>query len=92
MFEQLLARLALKLDSAAIPYMIIGGQAVLLYGEPRLTKDIDVALGATFERLPEVLTLVGEMDLVPLVDPEVFTRKTMVLPCQDPATDIRVDL
>ncbi len=92
MFEQLLARLALKLDSASIPYMIIGGQAVLLYGEPRLTKDIDVTLGATLERLAEVLTLVSEMELVPLVDPEAFTRETMVLPCQDPATDIRVDL
>ncbi|MFV2044885.1 MAG: nucleotidyltransferase, partial [Anaerolineales bacterium] len=59
---------------------------------PRLTKDIDVTLGATLERLAEVLTLVGEMELVPLVDPEVFTRETMVLPCQDPATEIRVDL
>ena len=25
--------------------MIIGGQAVLLYGEPRLTRDIDITLG-----------------------------------------------
>jgi hypothetical protein len=33
--------------------MVIGGQAVLLYGEPRLTKDIDIkefdlALGTNF--------------------------------------------
>ncbi len=27
--------------------MIIGGQAVLLYGEPRLTRDIDIALEST---------------------------------------------
>ena len=45
MFERLLSRLAAALDSAKIPYMIIGGQAVLLYGEPRLTKDIDITLG-----------------------------------------------
>lgn len=25
--------------------MIIGGQAVMVYGEPRLTKDIDITLG-----------------------------------------------
>ncbi len=37
MFTQLLERLATALDLAEIPYMIIGGQAVLLYGEPRLT-------------------------------------------------------
>ncbi len=26
--------------------MLIGGQAVLLHGQPRLTEDIDVTLGA----------------------------------------------
>jgi hypothetical protein len=41
MFEELLARLGSALDKHSIPYMIIGGQAVLLYGEPRLTRDID---------------------------------------------------
>ncbi len=30
---------------AAIPYMVIGEQAVLLYGEPHLTKDIDITVG-----------------------------------------------
>jgi len=29
--------------------MVIGGQAVLLYGEPRLTKDIDITLGDSGE-------------------------------------------
>jgi hypothetical protein len=46
MFETLLERIALALEQAAVPYMVIGGQAVLLHGEPRLTKDIDVTLGA----------------------------------------------
>ena len=32
MFERLLERIAKVLDAAAIPYMVIGGQAVLLYG------------------------------------------------------------
>jgi hypothetical protein len=35
--------------------MIIGGQAALLYGEPRLTKDIDITLGAGLERRPEIV-------------------------------------
>ena len=38
MFETLLARLAGALSAAGIPYMVIGGQAVLLYGAPRLTE------------------------------------------------------
>jgi hypothetical protein len=72
--------------------MVIGGQAVLLYGEPRLTKDIDITLGADLTRLQDVLSAVREMRLTPLVDPETFTGETMVLPCADPETGIRVDL
>lgn len=91
MFTRLLERVALVLDEARMPYMVIGGQAVLLYGEPRLTKDIDITLGVGLDRLPEVLDLVQKMGLRPLVDPETFTRQTMVLPCSDPETSIRVD-
>jgi len=35
MFEKLLEKLAIIFSKNHIPYMIIGGQAVLLYGEPR---------------------------------------------------------
>jgi predicted nucleotidyltransferase len=92
MFEAILTRIAQQLEGAGLPYMVIGGQAVLLYGEPRLTKDIDVTLGATLDRLPEVLKLADAMGLEPLVDPERFTRDTMVLPCRDSGTEVRVDL
>jgi hypothetical protein len=54
MFGPLLERIAIALDGAGIPYMIIGGQAVLLYGEPRLTKDIDITIGAGPDRLTAV--------------------------------------
>lgn len=92
MFERLLERIAKALESIGIPYMVIGGQAVLLYGEPRLTKDIDIALGVDLDRLADVLRLVRSIDLNPLVDPDTFTKQTMVLPCADPGTGIRVDL
>jgi hypothetical protein len=92
MFEKLLERITNCLDTAGIPYMIIGGQAVLLYGEPRLTKDIDITLGVDLTQLQNVLSAVREMKLAPLTDPETFTRQTMVLPCSDPDTGIRVDL
>lgn len=32
------------------------------------------------------------MRIAPLVDPETFTRETMVLPCSNPETGIRVDM
>ncbi len=35
-FEDLLARLGRVLRSYDLPFMLIGGQAVLLHGEPRL--------------------------------------------------------
>ena len=91
MFENLLEKIALSLERAAVPYMVIGGQAVLLHGEPRLTKDIDITLGAGIDRLQEIRTLVSTMGLLPLVDSDEFTSRTMVLPCSDPGSGIRVD-
>jgi hypothetical protein len=57
MLARLLERIALALEERRIPYMVIGGQAVLLYGEPRLTQDVDVALGAGPDRLGGILDL-----------------------------------
>jgi predicted nucleotidyltransferase len=92
MFERLLEQLAKALEDAGFPYMIIGGQAVLVHGEPRITRDIDITLGADLDRLPDVLRLIQAIPLTPLVAPETFTKQTMVLPCRDPGTSLRVDL
>lgn len=93
MFEEILARLAAALRRHDIPSMVIGGQAVLLYGEPRLTRDIDVTLGVGSDRLPSILTLLGEIPLRPLPEnPEAFVGQTMVLPALHEATGVRVDL
>ncbi|MBI5584641.1 MAG: nucleotidyltransferase [Deltaproteobacteria bacterium] len=92
MFEELLIRLAESLHRRGLPYMIIGGQAVLLYGEPRLTRDIDITLGVDVDRFEEVASLTHELGLVPLPpDPLKFSRETMVLPTQEKTTGIRVD-
>jgi predicted nucleotidyltransferase len=91
MFKRLLEKRAQALDEAQLPYMIIGGQAVLLYGEPRLTKDIDITLGATVDRLDVVLKVAKQVGFTPLVDPGSFVDQTMVLPCRDEKTGIRVD-
>lgn len=92
MFERLLEQIARGLDSRGIPYMVIGGQAVLLYGEPRLTRDIDITLGIGPERLTEVLDLQSRWGWQVLADsPAEFVQRTMVLPCQEPSSGIRVD-
>ncbi len=92
MFEEILARIAAGLNRHRIPYMIIGGQAVLLYGEPRLTRDIDITLGVNIDRITELIAVVKELSLKHLPeDVEAFVAQTMVLPAVDEATGIRVD-
>lgn len=92
MFEEILAKLARALDKNNIPYMIIGGQAVLLYGEPRLTRDIDVTLGDDIDILPKIIEVTKYLNLKPLpLDITEFVRQTMVLPTRDESSGIRVD-
>jgi hypothetical protein len=73
--------------------MIIGGQAVLLYGEPRLTKDIDITLGIGVSELNRIKAILPGMGLEVLVKNELqFVEKTMVLPTLEKQSGIRVDL
>jgi hypothetical protein len=51
MFKELLVSIARKFKENNIPYIIIGGQAVLLYGEPRITKDIDITIGMNIDKV-----------------------------------------
>ncbi len=72
--------------------MLIGGQAVLLHGRPRLTEDIDVTLGAGPAKLPTLRTACDALGLEILPhDPEAFVRETYVLPTRDRPSGIRVD-
>lgn len=92
MFEKLLAGLGKSLEKHGLPYMIIGGQAVLLYGEPRLTRDIDITLGADTDRLDDLLDVIRDLNLKPLPEElRSFVMETMVLPALEESTGIRVD-
>ncbi|OFW41576.1 MAG: hypothetical protein A3J28_11700 [Acidobacteria bacterium RIFCSPLOWO2_12_FULL_60_22] len=92
MFQQLLEQIGLGLDTLGIPYMVIGGQAVLLYGEPRLTRDIDVTVGVGPDRVADLLRLAKERNWRVLSEnPPDFVEKTMVLPCLEPTSGVRVD-
>jgi hypothetical protein len=92
MFEDLLSRIAAELKKAGIPYMIIGGQAVLLHGLPRMTKDIDITLGVDTRDINRVVKAVAAIGLDIIPDHlEAFVEKTFVLPAQDKKSSIRVD-
>ncbi len=72
--------------------MVIGGQAVLLYGEPRLTRDIDITLGIGTEELGRIKRVSRTMGLKILVkNDKDFVAKTMVLPVLEKESGIRID-
>ena len=92
MIEELIQKIAQRLDEDKIPYMIIGGQAVLLYGNPRLTRDIDITLGIDTDKLEPIEILCRELGLKALPeDPADFASETNVLPAEEPKSRIRVD-
>jgi hypothetical protein len=92
LFRELIAKVAGELERASIPYMIIGGQAVLIYGEPRLTKDIDVTIGVGTDKFAEIDAVVKGVGLEPLPkDPKEFALDTLVLPTIERETGLRVD-
>ena len=73
--------------------MVIGGQAVLLYGEVRLTRDIDITLDVDVEELNRVLSAIGSLALSPLPkDIRAFVTSTHVLRLLHDESGIRVDL
>ena len=92
MIEELLHKIAQRLDEEHIPYMIIGGQAVLLYGSPRLTRDIDITLGVDTDKFSLIEKKCKELGLKILPEnPEDFAKETKVLPTDEPESRMRVD-
>ena len=67
-FAAILARVARALNGGQIPFMVIGGQAVLVHGEPRLTQDIDLTVGISIDRLADVLAACNQASLSFLPD------------------------
>jgi len=92
MFQPLLAKVGRILDEAGISYMVIGAQAVLVYGEPRLTRDIDITIRANAGDASRIADLLKDAGIDPLEDPESFVAETLVLPCIDRESQIRIDV
>jgi predicted nucleotidyltransferase len=92
MIEKLIKKTALHLDQQKIPYMIIGGQAVLLYGRPRLTRDIDITLGVDTDKYESIEDVCKKLKLRILVEnPKDFAQDTKVLPTEEPDSKVRID-
>jgi predicted nucleotidyltransferase len=90
--QKLIKEIAESLDEERIPYMIIGGQAVLIYGRPRLTRDIDITLGIDADDFALVEKTCKKLKLKMLHEnPKNFAKETNVLPAEEPTSGIRID-
>lgn len=58
--QDLLARLAVALETASVPYMLTGSYASSLHGIPRATRDIDIIIFPNREQLTKLLNLLSE--------------------------------
>jgi hypothetical protein len=52
---ELLRYLVDVLETLGAEYMLVGSQAAMYYGEPRLTRDVDVIVALRLEHLPALL-------------------------------------
>lgn len=91
-FVHFIAELGRGMAERGISYMLIGGQAVLLHGRPRLTEDIDITLGLGPADYRGVLELCDHLGLTPLPeDVATFVKETYVLPARHEHSGMRVD-
>lgn len=89
--EAAAAEVARFLDQRGISYMVIGGLATLVWGEPRLTQDVDVTIGLRPKAAADLVPAVQKR-FQPLVrDPVAFVAETRVLPLAT-ADGVRIDL
>ena len=91
-FDETLAKVCNELEVHGIPYMIIGGQAVLFHGFVRVTEDIDITLGISIADSEKLLNLLPKINCNPLVkDPKDFIKSTWVLPVRENTSKVKID-
>lgn len=89
--ESALVEVAGVLDWLQVPYMLIGGLAVSLWGEPRSTLDVDVTIWVETENFEQKISEIGKLLNVLPKDPISFARSTRVLPCTS-SQQVKIDI
>lgn len=80
-----------RLDEAGIPSMVIGGVAVGTWGDPRVTRDVDLKVLLGRQDADRLLALLSPDYVSLLPDPYLALRKQAVLFVEDHA-GVRLDL
>lgn len=90
-FKSELIDLAQLLEKSQVPYMIIGGLANAVWGNPRATIDIDVAVWVPDERITDVLKAIEKNYTLRVEKPLAFISETRVLPVKSKC-DLNIDI
>ena len=78
--DDALAALADWLDQQTIRYMVIGGFAVSIWGEPRFTRHLDVTISVPSETFDSTVQRICSQFRSLSAEPLRFARETRVLP------------
>ena len=86
-----LAQVTQLLNQLQVPYMVIGGVANLVWGNPRTTQDVDITVSIPDTNLDQVIEVLGRNLRVLPSDPRTFLDETHVLPLAA-LGGVRIDL
>ncbi len=89
--EAAVGQAAAAFESLCIPYMLIGGLAVSVWGEPRATLDADFTVWTEPDDFEQTVLRLCESFQCLTRNPVEFTRGTRVLPVRTPQ-GIRMDI
>ena len=88
-----LAAVAAGMRRSGKRWYVFGAQAVVAYGEPRLTADLDITAAATPDQIPELVAALVEAGLqLRVQSTDDFVRRTGVLPFVHRETGLPVDV
>lgn len=89
--ERTLVAVASVLDEHGVPYVVIGGLANAVWGEPRATLDIDVTVWVDEPEIAAVAeVLTSEFDVL-VSHPVEFVKENRVLPLSS-VSGVRIDV
>ena len=86
-----LHQVASELDEAEIPYMVIGGLANLVWGDPRTTRDVDVTADISQVGTEGILEVAGRLGRPLADDPRDIAERGRLVPLRTDS-GVRVDL
>lgn len=90
---EVLRALAAALNGTGAGWYLFGAQAVVAWGRPRFTEDIDVTVAGTPARSRELVTAVEHAGFRLRVDDvDDFVGRTWVLPIEHVASGVPVDV